>query len=319
MAGLSSDSKRGRKSNALLKRALIFVFCLGLISLSKADISAMNSLRGVLTGLVIPITDIVSVPVRAVASMMESMQAVANLREENLRLQEDVKQLTQWQAKAEILQNENVQLRSVSGVIIPDAARPVTARVIAINADSFAHSVMVNAGANQGLKKGHAVTTTDGLVGMVIQVGARHSQVLLITDINAMIPVILSSSSWPAATVGGNSNILNLRFLSSDATVAVGELVQTSGHGGVFPSGIPVGRVSAIGDYVINIDPLADLQRLVYVTILVTDKDPEFSTDDIYNQAFSPLPPEDDGFTLKGLNVLGQRLETDIPEEDEIN
>ena len=67
-----------------LVRVAIFFVCLGLISLGKADISAMNSIRTVMTGLVMPIADIVSVPVRAVASMVEGMQTVANLREENI-------------------------------------------------------------------------------------------------------------------------------------------------------------------------------------------------------------------------------------------
>lgn len=319
MAGVASERKRARKSNGPLVRVVIFFFCLGLISLGKADISAMNSIRTVMTGLVTPIADIVSVPIRAVASMVEGMQTVANLREENLRLQEDVKRLSRWRLKAEILQTENLQLRSVSGVIIPDAVRPVSARVIAINADSFAHSVMVNAGADVGLKKGHAVTTTDGLVGMVIDVGARHAQVLLVTDINAMIPVILSSSSWPATTVGRNSDNLELRFLPVEASIAIDELVQTSGHGGVIPPGIPVGRVSAIQNNDITIEPIVDLKRLSFVTILVTDRDPEFGIDNIYNQAYSPLPPEEDEFTLKGFNALGQRLETDITNEDKRN
>ncbi len=319
MAVVSSERKRGRKSNGALTRVIIFVLCIGLISLGKADISAMNSLRTVMTGLIMPIADIVSVPVRAAASMVEGMQTVANLRQENERLKEDVKRLSRWRLKAEILQTENLQLKSVSGVIIPDDVRPVSARVIAINADSFAHSVMINAGADEGLRKGHAVTTTDGFVGMVIDVGARHAQVLLLTDINAMIPVILSSSSWPATTVGRNSNNIALRFLPVEANISIDELVQTSGHGGVIPPGIPVGRVAAINNNDIVIEPVVDLQRLSFVTILVTDDDPGFSTDDILNQAYSPLPPEQDEFTLKGLNALGQRLETDITTDGERN
>jgi rod shape-determining protein MreC len=312
MAWISSERTHGWRSRGLLVRTLIFIICLGLISLSKADISAINSVRSVMTGLVVPVADIVSVPARALSSMVEGMQAVANLREENLRLQEDLRKLSHWQTRAEVLQTENQQLRSITDVIIPDAVRPVTARVVAINADSFVHSVMVNVGANRGLKKGHAVTTSDGLVGMVINVGARHSQVLLLTDINAMFPVILSSSSWPATTVGQNSNKVILRFLPSDANISIGELVQTSGHGGVIPPGLPVGRVASIKETEITVEPLANLQRLSFVTILVTDEDPDFVADDIYDQAFNPLPPEDDGFSLKGLNALGQRLETDI-------
>ena len=319
MAGVPNERKRGRKTSGRLSRLGIFVVCLGLISISKADISAMHSVRSVLTGLVMPIADIVSVPIRATASMIEGVQAVANLREENLRLQEDVRRLSHWRRRAEVLETENLQLRSVSDVIIPEDARPVSVRVIAINADSFVHSVLVNAGADRGLRKGHAVTTSDGLVGIVIDVGLRHAQVLLVTDINAMIPVILSGSSWPASTVGKNSSKLDLRFLPIEAEVSVGELVQTSGHGGVIPAGIPVGRVESISSNTIVVRPVVDLQRLSFVTVLVTERDPAFGADDIFNQAYNPLPAEEDSFTLKGLNVLGQRLETDILTEDESN
>ncbi|MCE2517293.1 MAG: rod shape-determining protein MreC [Alphaproteobacteria bacterium] len=312
MARAPGDRKRGRKSNGFAVHGILFFLCISLITLGKADISAMNSIRTVLTGLVTPIADVVSVPVRAAAGMIEGMQAVANLREENRRLEDQVKRLSRWRLKAEILQTENRQLRSVSGVIIPNAVQPVSARVIAVNADSFAHSVMINAGRDAGIRKGNAVTTTDGLVGMIIDVGARHAQVLLLTDINAMIPVILSSSSWPATTVGQNSTSLRLRFLPVEASIEIDELVQTSGHGGVLPPGLPVGRVAAVSDDRIVVEPVVDLQRLSFVTVLVTEDDPGFSVDDVLAQTHSPLPPADNSFTLKGLNALGQRTETDV-------
>ena len=78
-------------------------------------------------------------------------------------------------------------------------------------------------------------------------------------------------------------------------------------------------RVSSIQNNDVTIEPVVDLKRLSFVTILVTDEDPEFSIKDIYNQAYSPLPPEENEFTLKGLNALGQRLETDITTDDERN
>lgn len=318
MALAPGDRKRGRKTNGFVVHGAIFFVCISLITIGKADISAMNSVRTVLTGLLVPIADVVSVPVRAAAGMVEGMQAVANLREENLRLKDQVKRLSRWRLKSEILQTENRLLRSVSSVIIPNSVKPVAARVIAINADSFAHSVMLNAGRDVGIHKGNAVTTSDGLVGMIIDVGARHSQVLLLTDINAMIPIILSSSSWPATTVGQNSTTLKLRFLPVEASISVDELVQTSGHGGVLPAGLPVGRVSAVQGDQISVEPVVDLQRLSFVTVLVTEEDPGFSVDDILTQTHSPLPPEENNFTLKGLNALGQRTETDVanPEAD---
>ena len=312
MARAQGDRKRGRKSNGISSHVIIFVICIIVMTLGKADISAMNSVRTVLTGLVTPIADLIAVPIRAATTMVESAQAAAKLREENLKLREDVKRLSRWRLQAELLQSENRQLRSINGVIIPENASPVSARVIAINADSFAHVVMLNVGHDAGIRRGHAVTTRDGLVGMIIDVGARHSQVLLLTDINAMIPVILSSSSWPATTVGQNSTTLKLRFLSTEALVAEDELVQTSGHGGVLPAGIPVGRVRSINNDQIYIDPIVDLKRLSFVTVLVTKDDPGYNTQELLNQAYSPLPETKDEFSLQGLNALGQRKDSDV-------
>lgn len=315
MARAGGNRKRSRKSNGFVTHALLFVLCIFLMLVGKADITVMNSVRTVMTGLAVPVADVISVPFRAIYSMMDSMASVANLREENLRLKRDVETLKQWRRRAEILQSENRQLRSVSGVIIPESTTPVSARVIAVNADSFAHSVMVNVGANAGIQKGNAVTTTDGLVGVVVDVGPKHAQVLLITDLNAMVPVILASSSWPAITVGLNSKRMQLRFLPAEATAGLNELVQTSGHGGVLPPGIPVGRIDRISGNAISIRPVADLQRLGFVTILTMNADPGFSVDDIADQRFQPLPIDDQGFSLEGINALGQRTRSDVSTE----
>lgn len=312
MANSGGSKKRKKQSGGLNTHLFLFFISIVLLLVGKADISAMNSIRSVFSGLTVPVVDVISVPFRAVYSMMDSMVAVANLREENLRLQEDVRRMQQYRRRAEILQSENRQLRSVSGAIIPPQATPVSARVVALNSGSFAHSVMVNVGARAGIRKGNAVTTNDGLAGIVIDVGPKHSQILLITDINAMVPVILSASSWPATTAGLNSNVMDLRFLPAEASSSIGDLVQTSGHGGVLPPGIPVGRISEIDGEKITVRPVVDLQRLSFVTILTLDEDPGYAIDDIYDQSYQAVPPADDGFSLEGLNALGDRTTTDV-------
>ena len=292
MAQAPAKRKRSRKANSFVTHATLFVLCLLLMTLGKADIAMMGSVRTIMTGLAVPVADIVAVPFGAVHSLMDGMVSVAKLREENQRLRSDVENLKHWRRRAEILNNENRQLRSVSGVIIPKSANPISARVVAVNADSFAHSVMINVGSIAGIQKGNAVTTTDGLVGMVVDTGPKHSQILLITDINAMVPVLLSSSSWPAVTVGRNSKRLRLRFLPTEATVEVNDLIQTSGHGGVLPSGIPVGRIEAIRGNEISVRPSADLQRLSFVTVLTTDDPPDYSVDVFSEPRFQPIPDE---------------------------
>ena len=80
----------------------------------------------------------------------------------------------------------------------------------------------------------------DGLVGYIISTGQRSARVLLLSDVNSKIPVILSSSSWPALAIGQNKKRLALDFLPIQAKAEVGELVLTSGHGGILPTGISV-------------------------------------------------------------------------------
>lgn len=316
MANASSNKKRSKKSNGLKTHFFLFFASIALLLIGKADITAMNSLRGIFSGLTVPVVDVISVPFRAVYSMMDSMTSVANLREENLQLKENIRQLQQHRRRAEVLQSENRQLRSVSSAVIPPGATPVTARIVALNAGNFAHSVMANVGQRDGVEKGNAVTTNNGLVGFVVDVGPKHSQILLLTDINAMIPVILSASSWPATTAGLNSTMMHLRFLTAEANVKEGDLVQTSGHGGVLPPGIPVGRIASINGDQITVEPVVDLKRLSFVTILMMDESPGYAVDDILDQSFQVLPPQDESFSLEGLNALGQRSKTDVSDTE---
>ena len=80
----------------------------------------------------------------------------------------------------------------------------------------------------------------------IISSGKYFSRILLLSDVNSRIPVILSDSSWPGLAVGKNGITLELDFLPAESEPSLNETVVTSGHGGLLPAGIPVGRVSSI-------------------------------------------------------------------------
>lgn len=313
---LTKKERKKRQTASLGRHAIVFIICAVLIMFSKADIAGSNGLRNIFADFFAPIADAVVIPFRAVAALMEGVESIALMREENQRLTTEVAQLKQWRNQAEILQAENRELRALTQTAIPPGLTQKTARVIAINADSFAHVVLVDTGRRQGVQKGNAVVTQDGLVGMVVQTGLFYAHVLLITDLNAMIPVMLTTDSWPGVAAGVNSDYVELRFLPTQATPRIGELVQTSGHGGVLPANLPLGRITAInntgGDTKqIRISPTVDLRRLTYVSVLVWDEANERTRDDLANQAYSPLPPADEVFSLEGINALGQRQSAD--------
>jgi rod shape-determining protein MreC len=106
-----------------------------------------------------------------------------------------------------------------------------------------------------------------GLVGRIAEVGDRASRVLLLTDLNSRIPVTLQGSHERAILAGDNSPRPLLAYLAPNAKPEVGERVVTSGDGGVFPPGIPVGVIVSVGGQV-RVATSSDLSVIDYVKIV---------------------------------------------------
>ena len=121
------------------------------------------------------------------------------------------------------------------------------------------------------MRKGQAVISADGLVGRIAEAGQRSSRVLLLTDLNSRIPVLLESSRYRAVLAGNNTDRPGIEFLPVDAQVSPGDRVVTSGHGGLFPPGQPIGVVSSVNDAVARVQPFIEWSRLEYVSVLRYD------------------------------------------------
>jgi len=94
----------------------------------------------------------------------------------------------------------------------------------------------------------------------VVNVSFNSSRILLIIDINSMIPAYLTQSNWPAIIQGQNSQLLKIKFLSSEATLIEGESLETSGHGGRLPAGINIGNVVKTFSGKYSVKPSVDLK-----------------------------------------------------------
>jgi rod shape-determining protein MreC len=189
--------------------------------------------------------------------------------EENARLREDNRRLLGWQAEAARLSVENRALQRMLAVPAVDhPARALTARVVGDSGGAFVRALLLDAGTRQGVERGMAAVTPDGLVGRVIDVGERSARVLLITDFNAYTPVVVESSGDHALLEGDNSLLPTLRFLPLDPGFAVGDRVLTSGRGGLLPPGLPVGRIEPDNAGGLRVRPFVDWARLDYVELL---------------------------------------------------
>jgi rod shape-determining protein MreC len=144
----------------------------------------------------------------------------------------------------------------------------VSARVIGDQVGAFVREVLIAAGARDGLLKGQAAMTGDGLAGRIAEVGQRSARVLLLTDINSRLPVLLERTRDRAILAGDNSNRPQLLYLKPRTELRVGDRVVTSGDGGVFPAGLPVGVVESIEDGVVSVAPFVDWDRMEYLRVV---------------------------------------------------
>lgn len=237
----------------------------GIMLIGKADAILVERIRANVVDAMAPILTAMSTPVATVAEGIHNFQELAAIREENIRLREENRRLLQWQTVARKLEAENSSLHSLLNFSESPEPRFVTGRVIADTGGVFANSLLLDAGARDGVAKGQAAMTDVGFIGRVTEVGERSARILLITDINSRIPVLLESSRDRAILAGTNTDRPKLIHLSPGAKVTPGERVVTSGDGGAFPPGLPIGVVASVSDGGVQVQPLLDRARLEFV------------------------------------------------------
>ena len=298
--------RTGRMRAAQPRRFLhLIIILLGfaLIFVGKADMLAVRTVQTGFSALFAPLFNVVATPVRAVETMFEGMRTVASLREETVRLRAENERLKRWQRRSEILESENCQLRTVLGAVIPADRQAVTARAIAAPGSSFSHTMMITHGTDKRIHRGDPVVTADGLVGYIIEASKRHSWVLMLSDVNSRIPILLSTSSWPGLAIGQNSDMLSLSFLPLEAVPKENELVLTSGHGEILPPGLPVGRVIKGVGREYYIQPVVDLRNVAFVSILVRPQGETPGNISGFADFFTPLPESDNNRLLEGFST----------------
>lgn len=249
------------------RTALPFLVLLsaGIIVLGKADQTLLDSLRMATTDTLAPALDAISRPVAAVGGVVDRVHGAVSLYQENHRLAEENDRLLQWQQAALKLAADNKQLRLLVRAVPEQAVSYATARIIANSGGAYVRTVMIDAGSGAGLARGQAVISGEGLIGRLTEVGARAARVLLVTDLNSRVPVVVEGSHAVAVLAGDNSDRPRLVYFGTAREIKVGDRVVTSGEGGIFPPGIPVGLVAAVDAAGPRVEPYADLSQIGYV------------------------------------------------------
>ncbi|MBP2299577.1 rod shape-determining protein MreC [Azospirillum picis] len=247
---------------------LLVLASIALMMVGKIESVSVDSARARVTDAFAPILDAISRPAATAARVVESAVELENAFDENQRLRAENARLLQWKQAALRLESENHSLRGLLHVTPEPSVSYIAARVIATPGSSFVRTLVVTAGRRDGVRKGQAALSGAGLIGRVIEVGEWSSRILLLTDINARVPVILANSRQRSILAGDNSDQAKLLYLPPDSPVQVGERVVTSGDGGLFPPGLPVGVVTAVSERGVRVLPSTDLARIEHLRLV---------------------------------------------------
>lgn len=256
-----------RQALAKLTLPVLIAASFGLMLLGKADAVLAERARMALSDSLVPLYAVLAQPLDRVRSTLADLGELWTLREENQRLRAENTQLRRWQAIALALDAENKRLKANLNWVPQPTPSYITAPVVADAGGVYAKAVLLAIGPHHAVHKGEIALDESGLVGRVTEVGARSARVLLITDINSRIPVVLGRSRAHAIMVGTNGPRPRLMYWPQDARPQEGERVVTSAEADVFPADLPVGTVHYTSSGVPEVQPAASLNRLEMVRI----------------------------------------------------
>jgi rod shape-determining protein MreC len=263
------QSRSWRAPGELLNFTLYFL-CAVLLILSRIGHGAVVDLRDRFVDLTAPLLEAASAPVIMGRHTLARVRSYVGLMDEIDRLKAENEQLKQWEWRAKLLERNVAHLRSLLNAVDEPALHYITGSVIADARGPFLRSALINLGRDNGVRIGYAVVNGDGLVGRTVDAGASVARVLLLTDLNSRIPVLVGPGGVRGLASGDNSAELRLDFLPDGAALSPGDEVYTSGSDGVLPRGLRVGVVTGSkGSF--RVKPHAELSSLDVVSVLFFD------------------------------------------------
>lgn len=234
-----------------------------------------EGLRQVLTLAAQPLQDLAALPGAVAGRIAGYFSSQAQLREENTTLRRRLVEASQSVQRLEAALADTEQLRRLAGVAELRRTQGVPAEILYNARDPYARKVIIDRGAQHGVRAGAPVVDEIGVVGQVTRAHAGASEVTLLTDKDQAIPVQVVRNGLRAVAFGsGASGLLELRFMAANAEIEAGDRLVTSGLDGVYPPGLQVATVMRVERDAANsfarilCRPAAGIERGRYVLVL---------------------------------------------------
>ena len=245
---------------------VLIVISIILIFIDTIETKPLNYLRFIVKDTIYRGSVIISAPSRGFKNVVNAAQDHINLFSEYNRLKEENAQLKDQVYDPNFLIFENKQLRKLLDEQTASSINLVSSRVMLDKKSPYLNSFVISGGSNRKIKKGMAVLDGKNFIGRIVDVNFFSSRILLVSDLNSKIPVVVEPAGYHAILSGTGQVKPILEFLPENHTVQSGNKVYTSGKEGIFSPGIPIGEVSMDNEKIL-VSLFSDLSQITFVNI----------------------------------------------------
>ncbi len=272
--GGSIRSKRSRQIKYFLLFGVFLTFIL-IIIISTVGRQEFGSLQKAALELVGPAQVAVSRTGNYCRNVWQDYKALWNVREDNKRLQEELRRYKALTSDYREAVATNLRLRKLLEFKESLPPPTLTAEIIGKDPSLWFRTVTVNRGSSDGVRKGMPAVTVEGIVGQVLDTSPHYAKILLATDPNSAIDVLIQKTRVHGILNGNGNNAYQLQYVLKKSDIKKGDMVVTSELGGVFPKGLPVGAVSSVirsrrGMFQrIEVEPVVDFSMLENLIIIM--------------------------------------------------
>ncbi|EKO3431960.1 rod shape-determining protein MreC [Vibrio fluvialis] len=264
------------------------------LMLADSRLGAFSHVRFLLNSLVAPIQYAADLPRSMFDGFYENFNSRQQLMESNRVLKRDVLTLKSDLILLDQYREENQRLRKLLGSSFVRDEKKVVTEVMAVDTSPYRHQVVIDKGRVDGVYEGQPVINEKGIVGQVTFVAAHNSRVLLLIDPNNAIPVQnIRNDIRVIASGNGQTDEIQLEHIATSTDIEVGDLLVTSGLGGVYPEGYPVAYVSEVDKDTrrefasIKAKPVVDFDRLRYLLLIWPNEDRQQKAMSAENQSMT--------------------------------
>ena len=254
--------KSNKQQFSLLALILFSIF---LIFLSNLNFVGIKYIKTGVNEITYRLSAIISYPEKKLNKTVLFLSEYFNVYKENQNLKDEIDKLNNKKFNYIFLENENKKLKEIIGENINNS-KGIISKVLIDKDGKFLKSIILNKGSNNGIKKGMVVLERNYLVGQVIEVNFTTSRAILISDLNSNIPVVIEPGSLQAILSGTGKDYGKIKYSKNKLILDDKNIVYTSGSGGDFRAGLPVGKINNdIEEFAVEF--FSDLSQLSYVKI----------------------------------------------------